>query len=36
MIMPIIPSKLPHTDNDNSIMAGFSPISFPMMWGVIT
>ena len=36
MISPMKPSKAPHTERERSRMAGFSPIAFPMIFGVIT
>ena len=35
MIMPTIPIKAPQIDNDKSMMAGFSPVIFPMTFGTM-
>ena len=34
MIKPIKPNKVPQMDKERRMMAGFSPIAFPIMRGV--
>lgn len=34
MISPMKPSSAPHTDSDSSSIAGFSPMAFPITFGV--
>ena len=36
MISPMKPNSAPHTERESSRMAGFSPMAFPMIFGVIT
>ena len=36
IIIPTMPNKEPHTDNESKITAGLSPVTFPIILGVNT